>query len=492
MLNKSKSVISVLLSEDSFQAIHLQKMGTTFRVVNLVNHSVKGFAEAEMIKTIQASLSGFPLRGSDVACVLPSNLVTTKNIEIPAVNEEEIRSIVNLQAGRHTPFSREEIQIGYVNVGVVKANYTRVLLVIANKSILKNQLSVFDKAGLKVKHVLFASEGIAQMYRAAADSKSAGGAVGLIDLGENATEFSVIQNGKIVTTRNIPIGRSQIESGGNNSRDYILDELHKTLESYQAEDIGQLPKKYLMTSDDEAAKAVQDAVTNRLGWDIECAPYVDLIKAAPAVLKKIATKYPGVSFLSVAAPAYNTSTSPIDLFPEELQLQKSLEAQGKEFIKTGILIVVILPLVACFLVVRQSFMDLAKTTLKKNYESKHEQAKVLKDQTLRAKVVENFADNRMGSLDAINELYRFIPDTVYLSSITMDQDGKLDIQGVADTSSIVFNLGSALKESSMFESVEIKSTASKKDRGKDASSFEITLKLKTAASPTKKTKDSEG
>ncbi|MBF0484431.1 MAG: pilus assembly protein PilM [Candidatus Omnitrophica bacterium] len=492
MLNKSKNVISVLLNEDSFQAAYLKKIGSAFRVINLINQNIKGLAEAELVKTIQAVLSSFPVRSADIACVLPSNLVTTKNIEIPSINEEEIRSIVNLQAGRHTPFSREEIQIGYVNVGVVKANYTRVLLVIANKGIVKTQLSIFDKAGLKVKHVVFSSEGIAQLYKGVADAKAQGAAVGLIDLGEHSTEFSVMQSGKIIMTRNIPIGRVKIDVEGASARDYILDELHKTLESYQVEDIGQVPKKYLMTFDDEGAKAMQDAVSNRLGWDIEFAPYVDCIKVASPVLKKIATTYSNVSFLNVLAPSYNTAPSPIDLFPEELQLQKSIEAQGKEFVKTAVLGLITMTLAACFFLVRMAFMDMSLGTLKKNYDPKHKQAQILKDQSFRAKMVQNFADNRMGSLDAINELYKFIPDTVYITSIAMDQDGKMDIIGVADTASIVFNLGSALKESVLFDSVEIKSTTSKKDRGKDAAAFEIILNIKGASSSVNKTKGSEG
>jgi len=45
----------------------------------------------------------------------------------------------------------------------------------------------------------------------------------------------------------------------------------------------------------------------------------------------------------------------------------------------------------------------------------------------------------------------------------------------------VFNLGTSLKESEFFQSVDITSTTSKKDRGKDVSAFEITLKIRSDA-----------
>ena len=83
----------------------------------------------------------------------------------------------------------------------------------------------------------------------------------------------------------------------------------------------------------------------------------------------------------------------------------------------------------------------------------------------------------MDSLDTIYELYNRIPDEVYLTSIDMDELGNVSIQGVSDVASIVFNLGTSLKESAFFKSVDIKSTTSKKDRGKDVSAFEITLTI---------------
>ena len=68
----------------------------------------------------------------------------------------------------------------------------------------------------------------------------------------------------------------------------------------------------------------------------------------------------------------------------------------------------------------------------------------------------------------------------------MDENGTVSVQGISDIASLVFNLGTTLKESKIFKSVEIKSTTAKKDRGKDVSAFEITLKLLSASDDTAK------
>ena len=108
------------------------------------------------------------------------------------------------------------------------------------------------------------------------------------------------------------------------------------------------------------------------------------------------------------------------------------------------------------------------------------------------KVIQNYLTNRMVSLDTISELYNNMPNEVYLTGITMDEDGDISIQGVADMASVVFNLGTTLKESDFFKSVNIKSTTSKKDRGKDVSAFEITLRLKSASDETSQENQTKG
>ncbi|HQL41623.1 MAG TPA: hypothetical protein PLO93_04940, partial [Candidatus Omnitrophota bacterium] len=85
-------------------------------------------SDDEISSIIAQTTMSFGLKKPQVICVLSSSFVTTKNIEIPSLDPGEIASIIELQAGRHTPYSREEIIIGYINFGVYQKNYSKVLL----------------------------------------------------------------------------------------------------------------------------------------------------------------------------------------------------------------------------------------------------------------------------------------------------------------------------------------------------------------------------
>ena len=84
----------------------------------------------------------------------------------------------------------------------------------------------------------------------------------------------------------------------------------------------------------------------------------------------------------------------------------------------------------------------------------------------------------MVSLDVIHELYRVTPTQIYLNVIALNDDGSLMVSGVSDSMSRVFSYVKALSDSPMFKNVKTKSTATKKDNGKDVAVFELNLELK--------------
>ena len=69
-----------------------------------------------------------------------------------------LKEIIDLQAGRHTPYSREEIIIDYINIGTFRENYTKILLIIVTLSVVRRQLEILAKAGLSTEEVLALNE----------------------------------------------------------------------------------------------------------------------------------------------------------------------------------------------------------------------------------------------------------------------------------------------------------------------------------------------
>ena len=100
-------------------------------IVNLATHRIQDLSEEDVAKIIKETFKELQVTRPRVVGVIPSYLTITKNIEVPSRDSQEIREIINLQASRHTPYSREEIIIDYINIGAYKQNYTKVLLAVS-------------------------------------------------------------------------------------------------------------------------------------------------------------------------------------------------------------------------------------------------------------------------------------------------------------------------------------------------------------------------
>src|SRR3989338_5779848 len=153
MFGFEKDLISFVLTDTTVKIAQIQGAPNAPRLVNIVKRDVKDLPPEELASVVQSCLNSIGVKRASAICCLPSSVAITKNIEIPSIDPVEIKSIIDLQAGRHTPFAREEIIIGYINIGVYQRNYTKILLIIINRQVIKKQLDILAAAGVRIEKV---------------------------------------------------------------------------------------------------------------------------------------------------------------------------------------------------------------------------------------------------------------------------------------------------------------------------------------------------
>ena len=220
-------------------------------MIGVTKRDVRQVQETELPGIIRSCMEELKIKKANAFCTIPASLVTTKNIEIPSLDQEEIKSIIDLQAGRHTPFSREEILVGHINIGVFQRNYTKILLVIVNRETIKQQMHIFEEAGIIVDKVLFVPEGISHFYANILDVKEDDVPVGIIDIANEISSFAIEFNKTVATCRSIPVGMSHLIKEGKEAQERLADEVLNSIEAYQSEDISKVPETFILTSDDE-------------------------------------------------------------------------------------------------------------------------------------------------------------------------------------------------------------------------------------------------
>ncbi|HSV43548.1 MAG TPA: PilN domain-containing protein [Candidatus Bathyarchaeia archaeon] len=479
MLTKEKDFVAVSIGEHVLTIAHLKGDLSHQRLVAVARDDIdNGNPESWSVK-IGEHLKGFQCKKPKAFCVIPSHIVTTKNIEIPSLDQEEIRSIIDLQAGRHTPYSREEILIGYVSIGVFQRNYTKVLLIIANREVINSRLEACETAGLYIEKIAFAPECIAAFYGKALNVAPENPPIGLIDITYSSTDFIVEHNRTVATCRNIPIGFSQLTQE-TDAKERLVGELVKTLEVYRNEDINEMPGRYVMTTEHSIAQELVPLLGEKFKIAVEVVSYKQLIMIAennPVFLQALEQD----SFINLISVVALPSTQfQVDLLPEEIKNQRSIEDKGKQVILSGIFAMVFLLFVIAIFFSKIYFLDTYLKRLAKEYVVRQYAVVQLDRVAHRTRIIKDYLSGRMVSLDVMEELYRLIPEQIYLQNIFLDEQGTINIQGISESMSMVFDVVKALEDSKLFKAVKTRSTTAKKDRGKDAAAFDIVFKLESA------------
>lgn len=480
MFNKEKKYISVLFADDCLKIAYLKAVGAKVSVAGVVKKNVAGVAPQDLTKITRALLAEFGLQKPCAIYALSASAVTTKNIEVPSIDPAEIKSIIDLQAGRHTPYSREEILIGYLTIGVFQRNYTKVLLVIVNREQILKQLGFLTQAGIRIEKVVFAPEAVALFYAQLSKSSSDEKPLGVIDVSFGATDFIITSSKTIVTSRNIPVGMDHLIKEAQAAEEKLFAQLAQSVEVYQGEDIGELPAQYALTSDDGKLQQICPLLQTKLKTNINVLPYLEHISASQPVMLRLVSEYTDDSFLSVIAAGTMRDSLQLDLTPNEIRSQRAIEEKGKQIIFLGIYALVILVLVCAIFFSKIYFRGIVLDKLKEDYSQKQIDVTALNEIAKKTQIIKDYTSERLVSLEVIRTLYELISPEIYLQSINLEDNGTISIQGTSESMARVFDFNTALTGSALFKNVKIKSTSSKQERGKEMAVFEMTFRLASA------------
>ena len=395
-----RDVVCVSLSGDNLKLAYAKISPTRKELVDLVSYEIQGLSDEEITKSIQSSLASLRLSSPELIIIIPSHATIAKNIEIPSLSEKEIREIVDLQAGRHTPFSREEIIVDYINIGAYRENYTKILLIIVTLNVIRRQIDILEKANLKIEKVYFSPELITQFCSSALKLNKEAAVETIVHIDAHFTDFVTITKGGVVFVRSIPIGRQHLFSEKERYQTRFAEEVKKSLETYQAEDIGPLPEEIILTGSAQDGEELQDLLGQMLFMPVKFFHYLEHAPMASQELKKSLAAGQD-SFLDVIAPLINPDQVQINLIPEEVKLRKKFEEKSKDLVTSGVYVMVILAMLCLSLISSIFFKSSYLAKLSDKYEPVIEASKRLENNFSQIRTIKRALKNRNLALDVL-------------------------------------------------------------------------------------------
>jgi hypothetical protein len=437
-----------------------------------------GSGDEEVSSFLAACFDEFKGLPREAVACLPSSLFISKNVDMPSSDPEEIRKIVNLHAGRYTPYAREEIIIDYMASQSPEQHYTNVLLVIINRVVSNRLLNVFGLAGIFLEKIVIGAEGVSDVCSKWAQKPGENIAFGILNVGADDTDILITDRGSMVFVRNIPIGARQMKEQEGRVLSEFGDEVKQTFMTYQDQGIGRPISRAILTGLMTGDAALEGEVRNVMhhcsseNVQLRIMPYPEHFELSGDAKARMDAE-PDVSMLDLFSVLSIRPRLKINLIPDEVKLQRQVREGSKDIITLGVTIMSFLLIFCLFLTAKVYLKNLRKTAIEEMEESTTAEARSLEGASTKVRVLRGLLETRGKGLYVFDKLTAMITDDIYLTAFSYDRDGAVTIGGTADSMSRVYAFVTTLEESLYFKNVETKQTKTRKEGGKEVADFEI-------------------
>ncbi len=440
------------------------------RVVLLKLARIRG----ELHEGVAQAFRRLRLRRDGAVLSLPRQLATVRQIELPSQQPDEIRDMVALQIDKQTPYARDEILAGYRVAAPAGNGYSRVLLAVARRNVVRERIEVLQRAGVSVERVALGAEGVflhlADHPDLAAADLGAGAAL-LLDIDTNHTEAMVLREGCLVFTRTVPVGAEHFADAPSAAWDRIVREVRHALKLYATEERGVVLERVFLAGLTGACAEMDEILSARLGMPVAILPPRGRVEVSR--LEESEACAEEASSASVLGIGAHADALAWDLTPPDLWMRQRLAARRTALSSFGALVLCVAGLLGLCLATHYYARLTYLNALRNELRAIEGTATAVEKMRRSIHGIEERLDARGTTLDMLHEVQALAPETIRLTSVRLDARQRASIQGRAEAMSDIFKFVTVLEASPLFENVKTTHAAKREEGGQVSATFEI-------------------
>jgi len=382
---------------------------------------------------------------------LPRQMVNVRMLELPSTDRDEITDMVDLQVGKQTPYSKDEIVFDYRVVGLGRTGYTRVMLNIVQRSVIRERFHVLEEAGVEVERMSTSSEGIFNWCVRALPKRSA---VAVLDVDSSCSDLTVMVNGVLVFTKSIQVGANLLLKNFEQWKEKLSIEVRRLLEACQGELPGVKVGQLLVAGAGVNVKGLAKGLEADLGSSVE---EIDSLKVAKKMPKKPSlgdSRYAAVSLTPLIGMALDPAGLQFNLVPDSVTLRKNLENRARHLTVLSMLVMTALVSTSMYAAVKMHLQTRRLGVLADNLSETTPRVNELKRMRDVIGVVNGRRDRTFTAANLFSVLHPLVPEGVLFDSIEFDvakEKDQVRLDGVSKTNPAVRALVGNLEESPLFK-----------------------------------------
>jgi len=423
---------------------------------------------------IAAVFRGFPVFPRSVVACLPRQTVNIRMLELPSLDPREIVDMVDLQSAKQTPYSQEEIVYDYRVIGEGRKGYSRIMLAIAQRSILRQRFFVLEEAGIQVERMCVSTEGLLNWY-ARAVTGPVEPLTALLDVDSSYSDFLGLANGAIAFTKSILIGANQLLDEFDKWKDKFAREVQQALEVFQAESAGASPVRLIITGAGAGVRGLSETLRQHVSIPVDVRDSIeDVVENRAAAGGDMPPR--SVSLTPLIGMGIAPDELRLNLVPDSVRIRRNLVGKARRLAVLGTLLMAALLSLSLFatttLYLRKACLAGLRAELERNQPAAEriERAKEL------LAMVDRRGDWRFGVLNLMASIHDLTAD-VALDAFEFSADkAQVLIEGSAATMKEVSALKQRLEQTPEFKDV-LDGRATVKDEKTERYRFQVVCTL---------------
>nr|WP_274377155.1 pilus assembly protein PilM [Ectothiorhodospira magna] len=217
---KRPTLIGIDISSTCIKMVELSRSGQGYRVEGYSVEPLPGGAIMEKaiqdVEAVGQAIKAAHRRigtGTKIcALAVPSSAVITKTLTLPAnLKEEDLEAQIQLEADQYIPYTLEEVHMDFEVIGPAPKNPAQieVLLCASRSENVEMRQAAAEMAGLKTQLMdveSYATEHAYPLLAQQTPDMDPDGLVAIVDVGATMTAINILQQQKLIYTREQPFG----------------------------------------------------------------------------------------------------------------------------------------------------------------------------------------------------------------------------------------------------------------------------------------------
>jgi len=425
-------------------------------------------ADINITESIKTALKNGRFSQSSALVCLPRQTVNVRLLELPSTDSTEIADMVDLQIGRQTPYSRDEILADYKEIGYTRqGTYTRIMLAIVQRSIVRERFYEIEGAGVEIERMGISCEGVLNWFLHRTKGDTGTKAKILVDIDSFYTHLLVVHHSKVIFTKSILVGGSQLLESREESTERLAQEVSRAIQSCRAESRDVDFESVTVSGAGVHIDGLPDALGKALSLPCETADCLADVKLGKGAGDLGDSRYASASLTGLIGVALNPDMMEFDLVPDVVKARKQLMSAALSTNAFAALVMVAMVSASLYAMLSYSFK--ASRLKELNAVIEETQPEVVKVQRMIEVIREanRRQDSRFSMMNLFPAVHKCVPKDMYFETMDIDtEQRKISFTGTASTFQDIQKLNKMLEDSPLFAGAAEEGSAVQDNKGR--------------------------